>query len=129
MPPEFNVSRQIEYWKNGAEEDLQAAEILFKKNHIRHALFFAHLVLEKMLKAHVCQKTRDIPPRIHDLLRLADLAGITLDQDQIDFLADINIFNLEGRYPEYLVPIPSLSKAEALLSQTKEAYRWLINQL
>jgi HEPN domain-containing protein len=44
-------------------------------------LFFAHLALEKLLKAHVCRATRDLAPRVHALLRLAERAGLMLPED------------------------------------------------
>jgi HEPN domain-containing protein len=42
----------IEYWKSTAEKDWEAVGHLFEKGDYLHALFFAHLVLEKLLKAH-----------------------------------------------------------------------------
>jgi len=45
-----------------------------EKNRIRHGLFLANLALEKALKALVCKATRDLAPRIHNLVRLAELA-------------------------------------------------------
>ncbi len=65
-----DVDKHIGYWKGGAEEDIAAAGSLLETGHPRHALFFAHLAVEKMLKAHVTKATGDIPPKIHDLLRL-----------------------------------------------------------
>jgi HEPN domain-containing protein len=39
--------QHIEYWIKSAESDLEAIEALFEANKFIHALFFAHLVLEK----------------------------------------------------------------------------------
>ncbi len=50
----MDVSKQIDYWKTGAEEDFAAAQSLPEKGHFRHSLFFAHLALEKMLKLMWC---------------------------------------------------------------------------
>ena len=68
----IDVPAQIAYWKSGAEEDWQVAVDLVRLGRVRHGLFFAHLALEKVLKAHVCRVTRDVPPRLHLLLRLAE---------------------------------------------------------
>jgi AbiV family abortive infection protein len=57
----MDVGKQIEYWRSGAEEDLAAARSLLEKKHFRHALFFAHLAIEKVLKAHVTHETKTIP--------------------------------------------------------------------
>lgn len=42
----------IAYWKTAAEKDWEVVQNLFDKANYPHALFFAHLVLEKLLKAH-----------------------------------------------------------------------------
>ena len=42
----------------------------------------------------------EIPPRIHDLVRLADMAKIKLDDDTLEFLDAVNTFNISTRYPD-----------------------------
>lgn len=59
----------INYWKLTAEKDWDAVGHLFEKGDYLHALFFAHLVVEKILKAHfVKDNTADIPPKTHNLM-------------------------------------------------------------
>jgi len=77
----MDLSRQIEYWRHGADEDFEVAKELLAGKRYRHALFFAHLALEKMLKAHVTQRTGQIPPRIHNLVRLSQVADMSLSFD------------------------------------------------
>ena len=59
----INVSKQIEYWKKGAEDDLVTADLLIRENRILHGLFFCHLVIEKAIKAHVVKSSGEIAPR------------------------------------------------------------------
>jgi len=68
--------------------------------HTRHGLFFVHLTLEKMLKAHVCRQTERLAPRIHNLIRLADLAELDLDPSQRELLAEINVLTLLKKGPK-----------------------------
>lgn len=96
---------------------------------LRHGLFFAHLALEKALKAHVCRHTQDLAPRMHNLVRLAELAELQLDDMQIDVLAEMNAFNLEGRYPEMLTPELTVEEAQRYIRRAKEVYTWLMSQL
>jgi HEPN domain-containing protein len=125
----IDIDRQIAYWQEGAQEDWVVAQELVNGNRTRHGLFFAHLALEKVLKAHVCGQTRDLAPRIHNLVRLAELADISLRPEQIDVLAEMNAFNLESRYPELLMPPPTLKEAKAYMSRAKEVFQWLMNLL
>jgi HEPN domain-containing protein len=125
----IDIDRQIAYWREGAQEDWVVAQELVNGNRTRHGLFFAHLALEKVLKAHVCRQTRDLAPWIHNLVRLAELADISLRPEQIDVLAEMNAFNLESRYPELLIPPPTLKEAKAYMSRAKEVFQWLMNLL
>ncbi|MHC4519881.1 MAG: HEPN domain-containing protein, partial [Planctomycetota bacterium] len=96
----MDVAKQVEYWTVGSEEDLDAAESLLEKGHLRHGLFFAHLALEKMLKAPVVQRTGQSPPKIHNLVRLAQRAGLEPEPEQERFLRRYDVHQLEGRYPD-----------------------------
>jgi len=125
----IDIEKQVAYWRNGAAEDWEVAQELIGSGRVRHGLFFAHLTLEKLLKAHVCRHTQDLAPRLHNLVRLAELAALPLGQAQIDILAEMNAFNIEGRYPDSLIPPPSQSEAREYLRRVEEVYRWLMNQL
>jgi len=83
----IDVEKQTTYWQTGAVEDWQVAVELINLGRTRHGLFFAHLALEKMLKAHICRATADLAPRIHTLLRLAERTGLAYSEEQRVFLA------------------------------------------
>jgi HEPN domain-containing protein len=100
-----------------------------KEGKSRHGLFFAHLAMEKLLKALVCRHTRELPPRIHNLTRLSEMAGLKLDVGQTNALAAMNQFNLEGRYPESFTPPLSPEKATKYIARSQEVLTWLIQQL
>jgi len=125
----IDIQKQVVYWRSGAEEDWAVARDLVTRGRPRHGLFFAHLALEKALKAHVCLKTRDLPPRTHNLLRLAAMAGLGLAEKHEETLGQMNSFALEGRYPETLPPVPTEEEARAYLPRVEEVLRWLISQL
>ncbi len=125
----IDIQKQIEYWRNGAIEDWDVAQDLIAQNKVRHGLFFAHLALEKLLKTCVCRHIEDLAPRIHNLSRLAELASLSLSQSQTDVLADMNEFNLEGRYPDLLMSPPSQDEAKNYMERAEEVYQWLMKQL
>jgi len=124
-----DIVEQMNYWKNGSLEDLEAAKQLISGNKVRHSLFFAHLAIEKILKAHICKYTQKIAPKIHNLIRLAEIAGLSLTEDNIDFLAEMNEFNLEGRYPASFFPPVSIEEAKDYIKKTQETLQWFRQQL
>lgn len=90
----------IAYWFGNAESKLAVMETLYKNKKYSDALFFGHLALECILKAIVVQATKDHAPRTHNLTRLAELGKLTLTLEQKKFLAQVNEFNLQARYPD-----------------------------
>ena len=124
-----DISEQIQYWRAGAEEDQEVANHLLVSGKIRHGLFFAHLALEKLLKAHFCRQRREIAPRIHNLVRLAEMAGLEFDDEKRNTLAEMNEFNIEGRYPLNYIQTPNAEEAKKYLARADEVYQWLIRQL
>jgi HEPN domain-containing protein len=125
----IDIQKQVIYWRDSAVEDLQVANELVQAGRFRHGLFFFHLALEKMLKALVCLHTQDLAPRIHNLVRLAEIAGLEIAPRWLDTLADINMFNIEGRYPDNILPLLSQEEAIAYLNKSEEIFWWLIIQL
>jgi HEPN domain-containing protein len=121
----MDIDEQIKYWRTGSAEDLAAAESLLEKGHLRHCLFLAHWALEKMLKAHVARVTQDIPPRVHNLVRLAQSAGLKPNDEQEKFLRRFDLYRLEGRYPDsqQVVLTPGLAREE--FRKATEIWQWL----
>jgi HEPN domain-containing protein len=125
----MNLGPQIDYWIESAKEDLDAAASLFNSRKYRHALFFAHLAVEKALKALVVYETKAVPPKIHDLLRLTDLAGLTASKSQRIFLAELQRYCIEGRYVDFQSSMPSEDFAGNMLQESRSVLTWLANQL
>lgn len=59
----IDLEKQVAYWRDGAVEDWQVAVELVNLGRTRHGLFFAHLALKKLLKAHLCRATADLAPQ------------------------------------------------------------------
>ncbi|MHC4503881.1 MAG: HEPN domain-containing protein [Planctomycetota bacterium] len=125
----MDIQKQISYWLGGAEEDIAAADSLLEKKHPRHALFFAHLAVEKILKAHVVKVTDDVPPHIHDLLRLAEIAELSVPGERREFLAYLQRYCLEGRYPGSWPAAPSPEEGQSGVREAREVLKWLGNLL
>jgi len=60
----------ISWWKLTASKDWEAVDSLLKGKNYVQALFWAHLVLEKLLKAHwIKDNKEDNPPKTHNLIK------------------------------------------------------------
>jgi HEPN domain-containing protein len=92
-----DIIKHIEYWKQSAAEDFVVAGELVERGRWRHGLFFMHLALEKILKAHVCKVTGAVPPKIHNLMRLAEIARLNLSTSLIDTLSEMTDFKSCGK--------------------------------
>ncbi len=92
----------INYWLKAAEADYKAVFQLFENSSYPQCLFFAHLTIEKLLKAFwVRDNVDNIPPKTHNLSYLLVQTNLDfLEKDQ-QFFAAFNQFQLEGRYPDY----------------------------
>lgn len=91
----------INYWVVSANKDYKTMLNLFTSKDYHWSLFIGHLVIEKLLKAIYIKNVNNNPPRIHDLLRLADKALIRTTEIQKDDLDLITTFNINARYPDY----------------------------
>lgn len=99
--PQINVQAQFEYWQRGSQLDWESACRLWSSGQDLHwALFLGHLACEKALKALVVRYTANYAPQTHNLLRLAELAGLELGDEQVILLGAVNQFNLNVRYPD-----------------------------
>ena len=121
----MDIERQVGFWREGAEEDMDVAGELMERKRYRHALFFAEVALEKLLKALVVQETAAVPPKTHDLLQLLQQAGIDSPDERRLFLARFQQYNIEGRYPEHMPDTPSREEADKGIDECRETIEWL----
>ncbi|MGB5158542.1 HEPN domain-containing protein [Desulfobacterium sp. N47] len=118
----------IRYWLQGAGHDLKAAESLFESKKYDWCLFIAHLVLEKAIKAIFALKHDKVPPKTHNLVKLAEQSLIELTDERQIFFDEVNDFNLEVRYPDFKHDFyNSCTKdfTEMYFNKIKENYQWL----
>ncbi len=69
-----------------------------------------------------------MPPKIHNLRKLASLSNLTLTEDQELFLDRINTFQIEARYAEAkneLYKIATKDFTSDNLKEIKENFLWL----
>lgn len=96
----IDINRAIDYWMKTARNDFTTMNGLFKIKRYSDSLFFAHIVIEKLLKGLVVKNTKKQPKYIHNLLILAEDAKLNLNEAHWNLLAEINRFNIRARYPD-----------------------------
>jgi HEPN domain-containing protein len=123
----------INYWRESAQHDLESAKDIFNSGRYDWCLFVGHLALEKILKAiFVDRNDNNMPPKIHNLVRLTELSKIEIDDEQKYLLDKINDFNIQTRYPDYKLEFYKQCNAEytnEYFGKIKEVYTWLSSQL
>ncbi len=126
------MQNHVTYWLDSAEHDLDVAESLFQNAKYDWCLFLAHLVLEKILKACYVKCKNEFPPRTHDLVRLADMAGIEAAEETLEFLDMVNTFNISTRYPDEKFKFYKLCTRDFTAKQfarIKEVREWLLTRI
>lgn len=123
----------ITHWVSQSNDDWEASMLLYVGKKYLHALFFAHLSLEKICKAHwINSSESNIPPKTHNLLFLLSQTALELTSDQKEFLLEMNRFQIEGRYPEQISNLyksVNASFTKGKLEHVKEFQVWLLNKL
>ena len=128
------MNEKVKYWIDLADEDVTAAKVLIDGKKYLHAGFFCHLVAEKALKAMIASVTSEIPPKIHDLAKLAERGGIVddLSEQQLDLLKELIPLHIEARYPEYKERIAQTLTPERtakIFKETEEFLCWIKQKL
>jgi len=99
-----------------------------EKGDYSYALFFGHLAVEKLLKGLYVEPQKEHAPPIHNLQRLAKLAGLTLDESKINTLILISSFNIEARYPDMKRSFRKKCTEEysvERMGDIREVFKWL----
>jgi len=121
------MGEKTDIWLRLADEDVISAKVMLKGKRYLWVGFLCHHIAEKSLKAMVAEKTSDIPPKIHNLRRLAEIAGIydELSDTQITLLERLSRMHIDGRYAEYKESIRKTLSPEICKTLIKEVEDFL----
>jgi len=115
-------------WFEQAQYDLDTALAMLRSGRYLYVLFCCQQAVEKMLKGLVIKKTGEFPPRVHNLMRLAEAAGLTLDGSRADFLGELSAYYIQSRYPEEIEAMSvqiTREIASDAFGKTEEMLKWL----
>ena len=126
------VKQTVAYWAKTAEHDYETMKVLFRAKRYSDSLFFGHIVLEKILKGLYVKHNQKDAPYIHNLVTLAKQTALNLSQDDLEFLEEVNRFNIRARYPDVKLEFYKKSTPELTtiyLKRIKTVYKNLCQKL
>ena len=130
------MNDKVKYWLDTAEYDIDTARGMLKIGKYLYVGFMCHLTIEKALKGIIARDCveGEIPPKIHNLLKLAEKAGLfgIMTEEQKNVLRELNPLNIEARYPEYKAQIAALlsaDKCKDIIAETEVLLCWIKEQL
>jgi HEPN domain-containing protein len=97
----INIDKIVSHWVDTSNNDFETMNNLYKSRDYSWALFIGHIVLERLLKAYFVKVNKTHAPFTHDLLRLASLSNLELDEEKSDWLDSVTTFNMNARYDSY----------------------------
>lgn len=118
-------------WIQISEYDLETAQAMLETGRYLYVPFCCQQAIEKRLKAIIADETAVMPPKIHNLVRLAKLAGVDLPAEKGDLLEQLNTYYIEGRYADDVAKLMTqMAKklAGRILRDTREFLSWLVQQ-
>jgi len=122
----------IKFWLESSDKDFQAMDHLYVSGDYMWSLFIGHLVIEKLLKAYYIRTKDENYPMVHNLLRIAEKAGLDLNEEQQIFFSTVTGFNINARYDDYKQSFYQKCTREFTaiwIEKIKDQRTWIKNQL
>jgi len=125
-----NNFEKCEYWLELADDDLLTAKALLKTKRLLFCGFVCHLIIEKAFKAVIAKRTKEMPPKTHDLPKLAQKGGLydELSPEHLALLDKLKNLQIEARYPSYKDAIYhslTFKYCDKLVKETEELLCWI----
>jgi HEPN domain-containing protein len=126
----ISMSDKVAYWLDLCDDDLITAKALLKSKRLLHMGFFCHMIIEKSLKAVIAHRLGEIPPKIHDLQKLAVRGSVfdNLSDEHFALIDTLKPLQIEARYPEYKERIAetlSVDTCQKILAETEGFLCWI----
>jgi HEPN domain-containing protein len=126
------MKKDTEYWIKISKYDLSTARAMMRSGRYLYVLFMCQQTIEKTLKGLIVEIKDIFPPKSHDLLKLANITEIDIDNSIQKLLSELSYYYIETRYPEDIININkkvTKKKAGEYLSKTEELFKWLNQKL
>jgi len=124
------MTEAAQSWAEQSRYDLDTARAMLASSRYLYVLFCCQQAVEKALKFVIVERTGVFPPRIHNLVRLVEEAGIEVNTDNKRFLGELSAYYIQSRYPEEIKVMSStimLECAAEILKKTEEMIQWFFS--
>lgn len=111
----------VALWQKEAKEAFRVAELAFADGIYWLTLFHCHLAVEKALKALYMNEHGQDPPRMHELLLLAEAMKHPWSEGDVTLFDTLGEFAVEARYhdPEWAEKQATKEHAQYWLERTQ----------
>lgn len=95
-----------------------------------YVLFCCQQAVEKRIKSRIAE-SGETPPRLHNLMRLAEQAGLKPDGNTANKLRVLTAYYIECRYPDELDALAAEVNEDLagdVLRDAREVLRWVESQ-
>lgn len=117
-----------ENWNEQARYDLDTAKAMLDSGRYLYVLFCCQQAVEKAIKSVIALRTKKMPPRIHNLIRLAEKAGLEVEESRAEQFRLLTNYYIQSRYPgeiENLSSAADRTLAEEVVHYTEDILLWL----
>jgi len=115
-------------WDERARYDLDTAKAMLAAGRYLYVLFCCQQAVEKALKGVIALRTGKMPPRSHNLMALAEAAGLKVEEDRAHRLMLLTEHYVQSRYPGQAKNSTAISDrrlAAEAMQFTEELMKWL----
>lgn len=124
------MKEETKLWLEQAKEHHEDALYLYDGSRYSASVYSCHQALEKILKACIVEFKEKLPPKLHQLDRLAIEAGLDLPDGWNEDLAEITRHFWRVRYPDFRRFVyATKEKVKPTLEKTKEVFSWVLKKL
>lgn len=117
-------------WFDLAQEDEQAAKILWENHRYGLAVFLYQQAVEKIIKAYIVEFKNQAPPKTHRIEVLVSEAGLDLVEIKNPAIEELSKAYIRVRYPDLNKQyFRNREQAQPLISIAGSAYIWVKNKL
>jgi HEPN domain-containing protein len=122
------MTQERKRWSDLARYDLDTARAMHESGRYLYVLFCCQQAVEKALKGLIAERTGKMPPRVHQLARLAEAAKLECGEERLQFFRKLSSYYIQTRYPEEMMSMAgtvSSQLSDSTLSTTEEVLAWL----